>query len=83
MDAKISNGIGSDYVVLTNKNQICSGAFVMFPVSDRLALELIDLYCERLPDTDSDKVVLRNWITQLSTELVRSKNSKRWEIKDE
>ena len=79
MDAKISNGVGSEYVVLTNKNQICSGVFVLFPASDRLAFEMMQIYCEHLPDSDKDKETLRRWLNTIGVAWASAEKSKRWE----
>ena len=79
MDACISNGLSSDYVVLTNKNKICSGVFCLFPASDRLALDAMKFYLDQLPDKDKDKETLRHWINKLSIEWAKADQSQRWE----
>ena len=79
MIAKISNGIGSDVVVLSNKNEIQSGALVLFPASDKLAMELSKAYCERLPDDDKDKSTLRQWLRQFEIEWAKADRTMKWE----
>ena len=83
MDAKISNGIGSEYVVLTNKSQVCSGVLLLFPTSDRLAFEVMQLYCSRLPETDADKKTLQGWLDPIRIGWESLDKSKRWENKNE
>ncbi len=79
MDAIISNGLGSDYIVLTSKNEIQSGVICLFPASDRLALDAMQYYCNQLPDEDTDKATLRHWLKQLYNEWTRMDKSNRWE----
>jgi len=48
MDAKLSNGYGSEYVVLNAKTQKpATGVIVLSPISDRLAFDVLRIYLDR------------------------------------
>ena len=59
MKAIISNGLGSPYIVINPVNkEIVSNTLVLFPASDKLALEAIEKYVSLMDENDPDKDAL-------------------------